>query len=198
MTYEFAYNLLLESYKNLYGWCSEEKSKYLFDLVINTKPNLVVEIGVYRGRSLASFSAASLVHKCEVIGIDPYNFDCLINETYTNKEDLIYSKNLLISEFNRLGLPFTLIDIPSEFAINHEIFNNKQIDILHIDGSHSESHVCLDVTLWLPKLKVNGILIFDDANYPSIQLAQKIALEKCMHIEYIEGSKTRILKKINE
>lgn len=198
MTYEFAYNILLESYKNLHGWCSEEKSKYLFDLVINTKPNLVVEIGVYRGRSLASFSAASLVHKCEVIGIDPYNFDCLINETYTNKEDLIYSKNLLISEFNRLGLPFTLIDIPSEFAINHEIFNNKQIDILHIDGSHTEYHVCLDVNLWLPKLKVNGILIFDDANYPSIQLAQKIALEKCMHIEYIEGDKTRILKKINE
>jgi predicted O-methyltransferase YrrM len=198
MTYEFAYNLLLESYKNLHGWCSEEKSKYLFDLVINIKPDLIVEIGVYRGRSLASFSAASLVHNCEVIGIDAYNFDCLVNESYTSEEDLEYSKNLFTTEFNRLGLPFILVNKPSEIAINDEIFLNKKIDILHIDGSHNESHVLLDVNLWLPKLKVNGILIFDDANYQSTQLAQKIALEKCIHIEYIECNKTRILKKINE
>jgi len=41
MTYDLAYGLLLESYKNLNGWCSEGKSKYLFDLVINTKPDLI-------------------------------------------------------------------------------------------------------------------------------------------------------------
>lgn len=198
MTYDLAYGLLSEAHKNLYGWCSEEKSKYLFDLVLNIKPELITEIGIYRGRSLASFSAASLIHKCDVVGIDPYNFDCLINETYTNKEDLEYSKNLFITEFHRLGLPFILIDKPSEIAINNDIFFNKKIDILHIDGSHNEHHVCLDIKLWLPKLKVNGILIFDDANYLSIQLAQEIALEKCIHIEYIEGYKTRILKKISE
>jgi len=198
MTNETAYNLVLEARKNLHGWCEECKNKYLFDFVLQIKPNLIVEVGVYRGRSLASFSAASLIHNCTVIGVDAYDISYFLNETWSDQNDLDYSKNQLINEFNRLGLPFLLIQKPSKFAVEEDIFKHNKIDILHIDGCHEELNAVLDVIIWLPKLKTGGFLILDDANFEKLNLAQEIVLKKCEHIEYIENGKTRIFKKIHD
>ncbi len=39
------------------------------------------------------------------------------------------------------------------------------IDILHIDGNHSEETSYFDVTKWVPLVKSGGLIIFDDMNW---------------------------------
>ena len=202
MNYDLAYKLLLDAYKNLDGWCSEEKSKYLFDLTFNTKPNLIVEIGVYKGKSLSSFSAASLLlDDCKVIGIDSYDInDIILNQeikkTFVTQEELTESKNIMLDTFNNLKLPVNLIEKSSINAYFDENFNNKKIDILHIDSSHTEEDSVIDTLLWMPRIRAGGFLIYDDANWESLKNAQKFALKKCKHITYLEDGKTRIFQKL--
>jgi len=43
---------------NLYGWCSPEKAQHLVDLVLETKPQVCVDIGTFGGRSLFPVASA--------------------------------------------------------------------------------------------------------------------------------------------
>lgn len=50
----------------------------------------------------------------------------------------------------------------SRHALSH--FMNESIDILHINGNHTEANALADVQMFLPKLKKGGYLWFDDVN----------------------------------
>jgi hypothetical protein len=41
----------------------------------------------------------------------------------------------------------------------------EDIELLHIDGNHSETTSLIDVTKWVPQVKKGGIIIFDDVNW---------------------------------
>jgi hypothetical protein len=64
---------VLEARSKLEGWTYEEKSRYMYDLVLQIKPEVVVEVGVWKGLSLASFCAASIDHPCKVFAVDPWS-----------------------------------------------------------------------------------------------------------------------------
>lgn len=201
-TIDSAWNLVLEARKNLRGWCLEEKNKYLFDLTYNTNPSLIVEIGVYEGLSLCSFSAASLLlNDCNVIAIDSYNVEDINKDdktepVYVNQNDLDMAKNKMLYEFDRLNLPVKLIKKSSIDAYAESCFINNSIDILHIDASHTEESSVLDTLLWMPRVKSTGFIIYDDANRNKLELAQKFALKKCKYIDTIEYGKTTIFQKL--
>jgi hypothetical protein len=194
ITKEEAWKKVLNIRNKTYGWCEESKNKYLFDLSLNINAELIIEIGIYRGLSLCSFSAASLVNNCKVIGIDSYINDYT---THVTQDDLNYSKEFIQKNFKEENLPCEFIFKSSLEASFDAIFNEKMIDILHIDGSHTPENSCLDVLLWLPKIKQNGFLILDDVNWETLKRAQQIALQKCKHICYLESlNKTQVFQKI--
>jgi len=188
-----AWQKVLNIRNTTYGWCEEEKNRYLFDLTLDINAKLVVEIGIYRGLSLCSFSAASLVNNCKVIGIDSFLNDSI---AYVTQEDLNHSKIILQQNFKNEKLPCEFIFKSSLDAnFNHE-FKNESIDILHIDASHTPENSCLDIFLWLPKIKKNEYLILDDVNWESLKYAIKLAYKHCNHICYLEkNNKTEVLQK---
>ena len=47
------------------------------------------------------------------------------------------------------------------------------IDILHIDGAHSEEAVLLDVQLYARRVRKGGYIWMDDTHFPSLQLAMR-------------------------
>ena len=53
-----------------------------------------------------------------------------------------------------------------------DIFTDNPIDVLHIDGCHSELASCRDVQLYLPRVKPGGWVWFDDTNWDTTQKAQ--------------------------
>ena len=72
---------------SLQGWCSKEKALNFMELVLEVRPKVCVEIGVFGGSSLFPVaSALKYLNEGIVIGIDPWDkLECIKNLTL--KED---------------------------------------------------------------------------------------------------------------
>lgn len=153
----------------LEGWCSKNKAAVLIDLTFMLKPKTVVEIGVFGGKSLVPMAyALKFTESGMIYGIDPWassastqgmdgaNFD------WWNTVDhgkILRDLQIKISEFG-LSDQITLIKATSKDAPSI-----PNIDILHIDGNHSEENAMLDVKKWVPLVRKGGVIIFDDVTW---------------------------------
>jgi len=187
------------------GWCSKEKAFNFIDLVMETNPKTCVEIGVFGGSSL--FPVASALKLLDqdgiVIGIDPWDkiecikyFDPVKDEVdlkwwgNLNLDRIYYSYTNLIRRFNLQDYCLT-IRATSENAVS-EI---DEIDILYIDGNHSEEVTKLDVELYLPKVRSGGYIWMNDAQWESRQEGLDLLLEACDAAKLIENGNCILFKK---
>lgn len=167
------------------GWCSVDKMTKLYNLIVYTKPDIVVEIGVFAGKSLIPQALALKDNKHgTIIGIDAWDKNESIKNVHDknnikwwseiNHED-IYNKCVKYINDNNLQSHVKLIKSTSKDCIS-EIPDN--IDILHIDGNHEEMNSCMDVELYVPKIRKGGYLWFDDAKWSQTQKAVKLIEDK--------------------
>ncbi len=156
--------------KTLEGWCSEEKGAALVDLILRVKPEKIVEIGVFGGKSLIPMACALQANrKGKIYGIDPWDIQSSIEDVNdeSNKHywTIVDYQGILAGLLQRiedyqLGDQIELIAKSSENA--DPIVD---IDILHIDGNHSEKTSYFDVRKWVPLVKKGGWIIFDDMQW---------------------------------
>lgn len=177
----------------LHGWCSQEKAAILIDLVLKYKPETIVEIGVWGGKSLVPMACALKANnKGKIYGIDPWSSQAslqgLINEenkgfwSWVDHEGVMRGLIDKIDEFE-LGAYIDLIKATSLAADPI-----PDIDILHIDGNHSDETSYIDATKWVPLVKNGGLIIFDDITWtengvdPSTARAIAWLNERCIKI----------------
>jgi hypothetical protein len=162
------------------GWCSHEKSMAIFDYVVENKPCLCVEIGVFGGRSLIPCAAGLLLNgKGRIYGIETWSHDVAI-EHKTNAENDEWWRNVNMSKVkndfyrfiadNKLTDHVSIIEAPS----SHAAMLFSEIDYLHIDGAHSIWSAVEDVMLYSGKVKVNGCIILDDVNWDGVNVAMRL------------------------
>lgn len=165
------------------GWCSKFKAGVLVDLVLLLKPDHVVEIGVFGGKSLVPMAIGCCANKKgRVIGIDPWATDASaegmngenLNWWSTIDHDVILQR--LVEKIDKFGLDsqISLVRCTSEAATPIE-----SIDILHVDGNHSEKAALFDVTKWVPLVRTGGIVVMDDLNWEGPQKAVAWLNEHC-------------------
>lgn len=116
-------------------------------LLVESMPGDIIEIGVWKGKSLA-FMNEMCSRKRKVIGIDPM-------ELHNQAEELIFYHQHIFPEA-------ILIQGYSEFSIERAYQYSSRIAILHIDGGHLGRNVLLDFLLYSPSLLSGGFLVFDD------------------------------------
>lgn len=124
-------------------------------------PSSYLEIGVRRGRSMAMVS--SQTPECAFTGFDMWisGYGGNDNPGATFVED----------ELRRLGHTgsIEMIDgnshetVPSYFSANPEAY----FDLITVDGDHSRRGAIADLECVIPRLKVGGILVFDDISHPA-------------------------------
>jgi len=193
----------------LHGWCTLEKATKLIELIDKNKFETCVEIGVFGGASLIPQALALFNNKKgKVYGIDPWTKDCALEEMISedhkkwwgdlDMEAIYEGCKKRIQDLN-LQDYCELIRDKSENV--HDKFQNESIDLLHIDGNHSESLSYKDATLYLPKVKINGYILFDDIwwtekdNYVTTRKALIYLFEKCDKVDVINND-CLLLKKI--
>jgi predicted O-methyltransferase YrrM len=178
--------------KILPGWCVPEKATKMMNLIYDTKPDIIVEIGVFGGSSVYPMAEALRFQKKGVIyAIDPWEkVDCQVgfssndpNYVWWTKLDLenIYQGFIKMIDQNHLTNYCNTIRSTSQNAV--DLFEDDSIDILHVDGNHSEISSLLDVTLYLPKVKKGGYIWFDDVNWKTTNSAVKFLQENCIFDE---------------
>jgi predicted O-methyltransferase YrrM len=153
----------------LEGWCSTQKAGILIDFILNTKPNTIVEIGVFGGKSLVPMAyALQQNQKGKIYGIDPWESAQSvvgmdgINKDYWSHVDHEAILQGLVQRIRQFNLePYIqLIRMTSEAAPAI-----SSIDVLHVDGNHADQTSYLDVTKWVPLVNKGGLVIFDDMTW---------------------------------
>ena len=123
------------------------------------EPDVVVELGSHYGVSFFAFCEASEImsNNTYVYAIDSWEGD--IQAGYY--DDSVYQ--MVKGHRDKYHKQRSaLIKERFDDALNH--FEDKSIDLLHIDGLHTYDAVKHDYEQWLPKLKVGGSIIFHDWN----------------------------------
>ena len=182
---ESVFTLMLAAEAALTGWCSREKALVLARTVLQERPQVCVEIGIFGGRSLVPCAAALRHIGAGVIyGIEAWSPAVAIENPTSEGNDEWWS-NLDFANVKREFYRFVaatdltryvrVIEAPSGRAAT--LFD--QIDFLHIDGSHSMINAAADVLLYGQKVRSGGIIVFDDFHWDSTAPAREIVTSFC-------------------
>lgn len=128
-------------------------------LVANQQPGRLVELGTHTGFSYGAF--------CQAVSENGLPTECFAVDTWQGDEhagsydDTIYQQvkewhDERYSGFSRL-MRMTFDD-----ALVH--FEDKSVDLLHIDGLHTYDAVKHDFYTWLPKLSDKAVVLFHDTH----------------------------------
>jgi Methyltransferase domain len=132
------------------------------DLVAVLKPALLVELGVDRGESYFAFCQTAAEHRTgtRCFGVDTWRGD----EHAGGYDETTFAQ---VSEHNRANYESfsTLLRCGFDDALGR--FEDESIDVLHLDGLHTEAAVRHDVDSWLPKLRPGGLLLLHDVRVRS-------------------------------
>jgi predicted O-methyltransferase YrrM len=162
------------------GWMDQAKGEVLADLVITHRPQIVVEVGVFGGRSLFAQAFALRENGMGIIwGIDPWSLDAALEGDIGEANAKWWTENINIEDiylgFIRGVLEFQLTKwvrwVRERAEVAAPLFKDKSVDMCHIDGNHSELCSCRDVMVWHRKLKPGGMLVMDDVQWDSVSRA---------------------------
>jgi len=160
------------------GWLTPDRAVEMYDLTVQLQPDYMVEIGVFGGRSLIAQALALRANgKGKIIGIDPWKKqDAIaaqgedgIAQAWWNDLDYYKLHQGCMDIIWRLELDAFVNIIRAKSEHCYDIM--PPIDVLYIDGGHSEEISCRDVDLFLPKVKQNGWIWFDDCDWSTTQKA---------------------------
>jgi predicted O-methyltransferase YrrM len=196
--------LLYQEEQYILGWCSREKAEKLMDLIFDTHPKICVEIGVFGGSSIyPTASALKYLKNGIVYAIDPWSKEeCLKGYApgdpnygwwdMLDQEKIYEGFQAMLNRFDLASFCKTL-RMTSEQAVLQ--FQDETIDILHIDGNHTEQVALADARMFLPKVKKGGYIWFDDANWSTTNKAVQYLIENCSLDEARSTSACFLFKK---
>lgn len=163
----------------LEGWCTLEKAFSMAEIILETKPKLVVETGVFGGKSAIPIAMALREAGQGVLyAIDPWSVEAategdvgIEHFVWWSKVDLevIYAGFVKATMALDLGKELRWIRAKSDSAC--KMFHRRSIDLFHQDSNHSEKVSCREAKMWAPLLKKKSTWVFDDADWPSTQKA---------------------------
>lgn len=182
--------LLQERIPRMEGWLSPERAIEMYDFTIQLQPALMVEIGVFGGRSLvAQALALKDIGAGKIIGIDPWKKETAIAVQtddvqaawWRDAVDFYKIHQGCMDAIWELGLDRYVSVIRS--ASEHCADIIPRCDVVYIDGGHSEEASCRDVELYMPKVKQNGYIWMDDCDWKSTQKAIAILDRFCVLVQ---------------
>ena len=137
----------------------------------SNKPIKYLEIGTFYGANILSVAKSYAAHpQSELHCIDPWEDYAEYPEYKTMQTSIFsaFSANLAASpnrERIHVHRGYSHAEIPK--------FDDASFDIVYVDGNHESEYVLEDAVLAFRKLKVGGVLIFDDYGWGGPDLTQK-------------------------
>ena len=155
----FKTQIVTDKYGNTYKFesgISPNKGEFLWSLIQNNDIENSIEIGCACGiSSLYICDALSQKASPHHVIVDPYQ------STYWQE---IGVNNLDKAKFSF----YELIEKPSEIALPSLLEEDQEFDFAFIDGDHSFEHVFLDFFYLDHLLRIQGFIVFDDADYAPV------------------------------
>ncbi len=130
---------------------------FAYDLVALLRPKLLVELGVDQGESYFAFcqSAAEQKTGTRCFAIDTWQGD----EQAGQYDETTFTQ---VAAHNRANYETFSTLMRCTFDAAADKFSDASIDVLHLDGLHSEEAIRHDLQIWLPKLRPGALLLMHD------------------------------------
>src|SRR5208283_4602386 len=148
-----------------HGWCTPEKMRALASIVLALRPETVVEIGVWSGKSLIPMAlACKLLGKGRVIGIDPFDSVASVEgqipivADWWRKVDHDGVLRFFLEKVKHFGVQDYVTFIRKR---SDDVIPDREIGLLHVDGNHALQAV-RDVERFAPRVAPGGIVVLDD------------------------------------
>lgn len=131
---------------------------FIYDFIKYYDPGVVVELGSYYGCSAFAILQSIKDYKM------PTNFYAI--DTWEGDSFAIYGEEKVYESYSEInsalfnGQNSHMLRMTFDEASDR--FDDKTIDILHIDGSHAYEDVKHDYLTWKKKVKSTGIVLFHD------------------------------------
>lgn len=196
MTHDHVINRIVDEFteNRVPGWCPLQKALDLAAAVIAFRPKMSLEIGVFGGKSLLPIAmACEAIDHGVVIGIDPWS-PAASSEGYTGENaqwwghldhEGIY--RAFIAGVDRLGLKNR---VAIERAKSDDAAVPETIDLLHIDGQHTEQAI-RDVNRFAAKVRLGGIVCMDDLLWQNNGVEHvRQAVEALLALGFVELHRT--------
>jgi hypothetical protein len=135
---------------------------FAYDLVATLRPRVLVELGVDRGESYFAFCQSALENRTgtRCFGVDTWRGD----QHAGGYDETTFAQ---VSTYNRANYETFSTLIRASFDAACEGFEPESIDLLHIDGLHTETAVRHDVDTWLAKVRPGGVILLHDVDVHS-------------------------------
>ena len=143
---------------------------FAYELIGRLKPGITVELGTYSGSSFAAFcQAVEAAGGGRCYGIDLWEGDVHMGRF----DESLFNE---INDYLAAEHPATATLVRKDFNEAVALFQDRTIDLLHIDGTHTYEAVSNDFRTWLPKMSDRSVVLFHDVNV-TVQNAGAAALK---------------------
>lgn len=148
---------------DLDGWFLGEEAVAYRRLASQIQDGVIVELGVWKGKSMSEILDIAAANRCQVFAVDLW-YHHPDGGLYAGPNALdirgVFEQNLaLLGHTDRVRL------IQEDTATAAAHFADGSVDLLFVDGDHSHAGVVRDLRAWLPKLKPDGILFGHDYSW---------------------------------
>jgi hypothetical protein len=188
--------------RHLDGWCWLEKAVAMCELIESTKPRTLVEVGIFGGRSMIPQALALKEVGSEtrntsfdfgpgvIFGMDPWLKSASIEGEHKPEDTEWWAKldhgfvmRKFLNRIDELGLVDICIPIRCSSHAAARLFAEESVDILHIDGNHSELASMRDGALYFPKVRLGGHIWLDDIDWPTNASLVRFLDERCEMVQ---------------
>lgn len=184
----------------LEGWLTPGRGIEMAEVILDTHPQVVVELGVFGGRSMLAqaFALRENNDGGVIYGVDPWKVEAALegeneaNRTWWSKDiDLEAIHRGAVNALWQHNLDPWAVVIRAASQHVHQLF--PAIDVLFIDANHSEVASTRDVTLYVPKVKPGGTITIDDTDWLTTAHAVKLLDAVCELVK--DGGNYRVYQK---
>jgi hypothetical protein len=130
---------------------------FAYDLVEVLRPKVLIELGTDRGESYFAFCQSALENET---GTKCFAVDHWRGDAHAGSYDETTFAQVTAQNAVHYATFSTLLRMNFDQASAR--FAPESINLLHIDGHHTEEAARHDVDAWLPKLRPGGILLLHD------------------------------------
>ena len=183
----------------LQGWGWLDKTLTMARYVETEKPKICLGIGIFGGRTMVPMALQCRDNGFGVVyGVDPWTNPAALEGEHKPEDSKWWGAVNLFSvmikfmgQIEQLGLIDIAIPIRATSQAIAGIFPPESIDILDIDGNHSELASLRDIDLYYPKVRSGGLIWLDDTDgerWPTNQAAVRKLESLCTRVLVVSGT----------
>ncbi len=168
----------LDSILDIHGWTLEAQLRYLMRAVRRVPDGgVIVELGVWQGRSALAMGEACCGTRKRVYAVDPwcdYRQGGVDVTTRLARWDLrsfdeVYER--FLGHRRRLGLEAWVVPVRAPSLEAAKAWSHGPVSLLFVDGNHDYDAVIADLEAWTPLMAPGGTITGDDWNWDIVRSA---------------------------